>query len=132
MSETTGFILNRPTDDDPGDYLVFITRPSAGLFGTAGTAIFACDTGVQHGAHCLEVPSAAGRITFSKDLPFLIVPRKLTRPVTTKEMAEMQLAEKKEWDAVYEADDQEAYPAALSAVKVTEDGRLKHDSQGYL
>ena len=130
MSEPSGFLINRPLPDTPGKYIVFVTRPASGMFATAGSAIFACDT-LEVLEHHVEVQTSEGTVAFSRDMPFIMIPRVWTRPVSTKEMAEMQLAEKKEYDAVYEADEK-LDAAELAAVKVTEDGRMKHDAQGYL
>lgn len=130
MSDPVGYVIKRPLDEDKGDSIIFITRPSAGPFGASGTAIFACD-GVRVHEHYVHVVTGHGDVSFSRDLPFLAVPRALTYPVTTTEMAQMQLTEKKEWEAVYE-EDEKVDAAKLSAVQVTDDGRLKHDSQGYL
>lgn len=128
MSDPVGYVIKRPEPETKGDTIIFITRPSSGPFGSNGTAIFAVDS-VRSTETCVIATSEAGEIKFSKDLPFLSVPRSLTYPVTTKEMAEMQLAEKKEWEAVYDEDEK---ADVLSAVKTTEDGRTKHDAQGYL
>lgn len=130
MSDPVGYVIKRPLNEDKGDSIIFITRPSAGPFGANGTAIFAVDA-ITVTDQCVRVSSSAGEIVFSKDLPFLLVPRSAVYPVTTTEMAKMQLAEKKEWEAVYE-EDEKLIEATTSAVKLTEDGRLKHDSQGYL
>lgn len=129
MSDPVGYVIKRPSEDAVGKSLIFITRPSAGPFGASGTAIFAVDD-IRVTETCVRVQSALGEIVFSKDLPFLLVPRSEAYPVTTKQMAEMQLAEKKEWEAVYDED--EKADDVLSAVKTTEDGRTKHDAQGYL
>jgi hypothetical protein len=130
MSDPVGYVIKRPVDTDEGDQIIFITRPSAGPFGASGTAIFACD-GVTVYEHYVHAVTGHGDVVFSKDLPFLTVPRALTYPVTTTEMAQMQLTEKKEWEAVYE-EDEKLDAEKLSAVKLTEDGRTKHDAQGYL
>ena len=129
MSEPIGFVIKRPEPEDAGESIIFITRPSAGPFGTSGTAIFACNDMESKGDYYV-VYTFKGPVRFSKDLPFLMVPRTVTYPVSTKEAAEMQLQEKKEWEAVYEAD--EKVTDELAAVKLTEDGRTKHDAQGYL
>ena len=129
-SDPIGFVIKRPEPGDKGDYIIFITRPSAGPFGTAGTAIFACDA-VETDGKLIVVKTQHGLVTFPNDLPFLCVPRVNTYPVTTKEAAEMQLAEKKEWEAVYEADEAASGPVSEAVVRL-DDGRLKHDSQGYL
>jgi hypothetical protein len=127
MGEPIGYVIKRPAETDEGDQIIFITRPSAGPFGANGTAIFACD-GVTVYEHYVHAVTGHGDVVFSKDLPFLTVPRALTYPVTTKELAEQQLAEKKEWDAVYDADE------ALdpSAVTTTPDGRQKNNPGQYL
>ena len=130
MSDPIGFVIKRPEPDDTGDYIIFITRPSAGPFGTAGTAIFAVDS-VEVTDQCVRVQSSAGEIVFSKDLPFLLVPRTRAYPVTTKEAAEMQLAEKKEWEAVYEAGEA-AGGLTSEAVTMTEDGRQRNNPGQYL
>ena len=129
MSDPVGYVIKRPEAKDEGDQIIFITRPSAGPFGSSGTAIFACD-GVTVYEHYVHAVTGHGDVVFSKDLPFLSVPRALTYPVTTAEMAKMQLDEKKEWEAVYDED--EKLTDAFAAVKMTEDGRTKHGAQGYL
>ena len=128
MSEPIGYIIRRPTEEAKGESIIFITRPSAGPFGGNGTAIFAC-TGIEVGTNEVRVQTEDGPVVFSKDLPFLLVPRSHAYPVTTKELAEQQLAEKKEWDAVYDADEAGALSAAVT---MTDDGRQRNNPGQYL
>jgi hypothetical protein len=127
--EPVGYIIRRPLSTDKGESLLFLTRPSTGMFGnSSGTAIFACDSvAVNDTARVATAYSKQGDISFSSDLPFLVIPRGLGRPVSTADLARQQVAEKKEWDEVM---DKEESPQ--QAVTETEDGRLKHDAQGYL
>lgn len=128
-SEPIGFVIKRPEPGDSGESIIFITRPSAGPFGTSGTAIFACNDIQSKGDH-FTVMTDKGLVEFSKDLPFLKVPRSVTYPVTTKEAAEMQLAEKKEWEAVYDEDEKSG--VMTEAVTLTEDGRQRNNPGQYL
>lgn len=128
MSDPVGFVIKRPVPEDVGDQVIFITRPSAGPFGAAGTAIFACSAIESKGDYYV-VTTDKGPVEFSKDLPFLKVPREFTYPVTTTELAKQQLDEKKEWDAVFEADEN---PQLMSAVQELPDGRKSHNPGQYL
>lgn len=131
--EPVGYLINRPKSTHKGKALLFVTRPSNAMFGSSnGTAIFAVDDVVPFPKLGMVVgKSAQGDIVFSIDMPYLVIPRALGTPVTTADLAKAQLLEKKEWEMVMEADEA-TQPDALSAVKVTEDGRTRHDSQGYL
>jgi hypothetical protein len=127
-AEPIGYVIRRPTEAEKGNLLLFVTRPQAGPFGTAGTGIFAVDDLVQY-ADSIQCNSAAGPITFSKDLPYLVVPRTLTYPVSTKDLAEIQKQEKKDWDEAY---GEEEDKLNTSAVEVLEDGRVRHNAGQYL
>lgn len=127
-TEPIGFVIRRPTDAEKGDLLLFVTRPQSGPFGTAGTGIFAVDTVEQDGL-TMKCNSSAGPVYFSKELPFLVVPRNLTYPVSTKDLAEIQKQEKKDWEEAYGPDDE---PGMGAAVEVTSDGRQRNNPGQYL
>jgi hypothetical protein len=57
-----------------------------------------------------------------------VVPRTLTYPVTTKDLAEIQKQEKKDWDEAYGPEED----GLGAAVEIMDDGRKRHDAQGYL
>lgn len=129
MSEPVGYLIRRPLDSDKGASLLFITRPSAGMFGgSAGTAIFLVDEVVSDPkAGVRYAKSAQGDFQFSYDMPYLLIPRALGRPVSTIDMAKHQLQEQKDWESVMKETE-----ADLSAVAPTADGRTSHNPTGYL
>lgn len=127
--EPIGYVIRRPTAAEKGDLLLFVTRPQAGPFGTAGTGIFAIDSISEDNWDVIRCTSAAGPVIFNKELPFLVVPRSLTCPVTTKDLAEIQKQEKKDWEEAYGTEDETGMGAA---VEVMDSGRVRQNSQGYL
>lgn len=124
-----GFLMRRPMPSDRGKSLLFITRPSAGPFGSGGggTAIFAVDK-LEVSKDYVLAKSPQGDYMFSKDMPYLLIPRSMARPVSTTDMAKSQLSEQKEWEAVMNADVKDEG----AAVTLTEDGRTQHRATGYL
>lgn len=128
-AEPVGYIIRRPVPSDEGASLLFLTRPSSGMFGSSsGTAIFAIDQMVvDTKTRIATARSRQGDISFSSDLPFLIIPRGLATPVSTRDLAAIQMAEKKEWDAVMESDE-----IVMSAVGETTDGRKTSNPGQYL
>lgn len=130
-SEPVGYIIRRPTEADQGALLLFVTRPSVGMFGNSnGTAIFAVDAVLpaMKDGH-VKAFSKQGNFMFSSDLPYLVIPRPLGTPVTTTDLARQQVRERKEWDSVMDKED----PGPdLSAVGTTSDGRLTQNPGQYL
>lgn len=100
LKEPVGVIMRRPLPSDIGSHLLFISRPAVGPFSQAGTAIFVVDA-IGEYAQYMEASSAVGPIAFSKDIPFLMIPRALCRPVSIKELAKTNIAEKAEWEKAY-------------------------------
>jgi hypothetical protein len=98
--------MRRPLPTDVGDYLLFISRPST-VFAQAGTAIFVAD-GITAHDHGIEASTAHGAIVFHKDVPYLLVPRTLCQPVTVKDLAKIQIQEKKDWTRAYKHMPQDA------------------------
>jgi hypothetical protein len=112
VKEPVGVVMRRPLPTDEGTHLLFISRPSS-VFAQAGTAIFAVKNVVENHDY-MEVDSAYGSISFSKDIPFLMIPRALCTPVSIQDLADIQIQEKKDWTKAYKnmpKDDSEV-PAA--------------------
>lgn len=101
VKEPVGVIMRRPLPDDAGTHLLFITRPAGGPFSQGGTAIFAVEDSVESSEGFMDFTTAYGPLVFSKDMPFMMIPRALCTPVTIKELAAINLTEKKEWDKAY-------------------------------
>jgi hypothetical protein len=104
-------LIRKPSPEDPGDIMLFITRPPEGLAG-GGTVVVACQE-VQTGGEVIVAITSYGTVQFPKDTPYLAVPRGLCTPVTTRELARLRLEERNEWDSVF--NDGESSEAAATA-----------------
>lgn len=116
MKEPVGVIMRRPLPSDTGDYLLFISRPSS-VFAQAGTAIFAIDA-ITSNDHAICATTEHGDIAFSKDIPFLMIPRTLCRPVTMKDLAKIGAEERAEWAKANEGTPTDA-PALVEEIPLS-------------
>lgn len=125
------FVVDPPSDETPGNYILVISR--GGMFGSSSTA-FAVDG--------LEFPGVGDKpdsirgyqddnlvVEFSPEASYIMIARKLTRPtnMTEIEIEDRRMAE--EHKKVIEA----AFPVTMQdAAEITEDGRQRINTQGYL
>ena len=119
-SDPAGYVIKRPMAEEPGDYILFVTRPSSGPFGSGGVAIFAVSEVVVYSDHVEATTPDHRQITFSKDMPFLCIPRGLSYPVSTADMARLQIEERKEWESVMGPEEDTLAPVPVPSALVPE------------
>ncbi len=105
----TAYLINKPLREAVGDYVLFLVRPGGPMMGMGGSAIFVLTelptlnlaTGTKSGFYTCGTEH--GCIMFPADTPYLVIPRALATPMTTREAVTASKAEEEAWSAAYEA-----------------------------
>lgn len=127
------FVVDPPTNDNPGQYLLVVSR--GGLMGS--TTSFIVDRLVDKGKDKNSVQGVrfdSSRkshivVEFSKDSSYIMIERNLVRP--TNALA-IEIEEREAQEEYKKALEAKFPPEKQDAVAVTADGRQKVNAQGYL
>ncbi len=125
------FVVDPPGVESPGKYILVISR--GGMFGSSSTA-FAVD-GLEYpgtGDKSRSIRGCIGAdvvVEFSSESSFIMIKRELTRPTN---MTEIEIEDRRAAEESKKLIDAEFPPEKQDAVELTEDGRQRINTQGYL
>ena len=126
------FVVDPPTEETPGKYILMVSR--GGMFGSSTTA-FAVDR-LEYQAGLGDRPTSIRGIVgnnitveFSPDTSYIMIDRTLTKSTN---MTELEIEDRRQAEEHKKAVEAEFPAEKQDAVQVTEDGRPRVNAQGYL
>ena len=125
------FVIDPPTEETPGRYLLIVSR---GTVFSSSTTAFAVDR-LEFNGVGEKVDSIRGIqnnkiiVEFSPDSSYIMMDRGLARSTN---MTELEIADRRATEEHKKVMDAEFPPGDQGAVAVTEDGRSRINTQGYL
>lgn len=124
------FVVDPPTEETAGDYLLIVSR-AAGMFGSSVTA-FAVDSLQFSERRHFSIRAFRGAdmvVEFSPDASYIMIARKSVRPTT---VLDIEIEDRRESLENQKKLEVEFPPEKQGAIEVTEDGRQRINTQGYL